>query len=152
MSKLSLAKLEAVIAFLKNNMKRIILITSLLCIALVSVAQNKANRSDINITTEIRPEVNYVTHLYTLAGLGFSDDEYTGKYGKTLPQEPLDTLRKYKDLLVFGQGEGGYLAGPFFFGVSKEIIANADSMKVMMAALMEEGRKMNVSEEMMQQS
>lgn len=130
-------------------MKRIIVITALLCVALVSCVQIKTKGSDINITAEIRPEVNYVTHLYTLAGLGFSDDEYIAKYGNTLPQEPLDTLRKYKDLLVFGQGEGGYLAGPFFFGVSKENIANADSMKVMMAVLMEEGRKMNASEEMM---
>ena len=28
---------------------------------------------DIQILVEIRPEVNYVTHLYTLAELGFSD-------------------------------------------------------------------------------
>jgi len=29
---------------------------------------------DVQILFEIRPEVNYVTHLYTLAGLGFSDE------------------------------------------------------------------------------
>ena len=52
---------------------------------------------DIKILMEIRPEVNYVTHLYTLAGLGFSDDEYVAKYGNTLPQAAFDTLQKYKE-------------------------------------------------------
>ena len=31
---------------------------------------------NLKILVEIRPEVNYVTHLYTLAELGFSDSAY----------------------------------------------------------------------------
>jgi hypothetical protein len=29
----------------------------------------------------LNDKVNYVIHLYTLAGLGFSDEEYTAKFG-----------------------------------------------------------------------
>ena len=43
--------------------------------------------AEARILFEIRPEVNYVTHLYTLAGLGFSDDEYTAKYGSTFVKD-----------------------------------------------------------------
>ena len=45
---------------------------------------------DIQILVEIRPEVNYVTHIYTLAELGFSDSAYAEKYGGTLPEAGLD--------------------------------------------------------------
>ena len=31
---------------------------------------------NLKILVEIRPEMNYVTHLYTLAELGFSDSAY----------------------------------------------------------------------------
>ncbi len=79
--------------------------------------QAQTPRPEVKILMEIRPEVNYVTHLYTLAELGFSDSVYAAKYGNTLPQAAIDTLQKYKDYLTFGQGEGGMLAGPFFFGV-----------------------------------
>ena len=85
---------------------------------------------EIKILMEIRPEVNYVTHLYTLAGLGFADSAYAAKYGNTLPQAAIDTLQKYKDYLTFGQGEGGMLAWPFFFGVSAENIPNVDRKSV----------------------
>ena len=98
---------------------------------------------------EIHPEVNYVTHLYTLAELGFSDSTYAAKYGGTLPQAAIDTLQKYKNYLTFGQGEGGMLAGPFFFGVSAEDIPNADSMRIVMDVVMNEGRKTNVPADVM---
>ena len=98
---------------------------------------------------EIRPEVNYVTHLYTLAELGFSDSAYAAKYGNTLPQAAIDTLQKYKDCLTFGQGEGGMLAGPFFFGFSAVDIPNVDSMRVAMNIVMNEGRKANASADVM---
>ena len=74
-------------------------------------------RPEVKILMEIRPEVNYVTHLYTLAGLGFSDSLYAAKYGNTLPQAAIDTLQKYKAYLTFGQGEGGMLAGPIWRSV-----------------------------------
>ena len=55
---------------------------------------------EVKILFEIRPEVNYVTHLYTLAGLGFSDEEYTAKYGYTLPKAAIDTLQNMTRLAV----------------------------------------------------
>ena len=106
-------------------------------------------RPEIKILMEIRPVVNYVSHLYTLAGLGFSDSAYAVKYGYTLPQAAIDTLQKYKNYLTFGQGEGGMLAGPFFFGVSAENIPNVDSMQVMMNVVLNEGKKTNAPVDVM---
>ena len=111
--------------------------------------QAQTTRPEIKILMEIRPEVNYVTHLYTLAGLGFADSAYAAKYGNTLPQVAVDTLQKYKDYLTFGQGEGGMLAGPFFFGVSAGNIPNADSMRVVMNVVMNEGKKANAPADVM---
>ena len=106
-------------------------------------------RQKVKILIEIRPEVNYVTHLYTLAELGYSDSTYAAKYGNTLPWTAIDTLKKYKEYLTFGQGEGGMLAGPFFFGVSAENIPNTDSMQVLMNVMMNEGRKANATADVM---
>ena len=53
----------------------------------------------------------------------------------------IDTLQKCKEYLTFGKGEGGMLAGPFFFGVSAENIPNVDSMQVVMNVVMNEGKK-----------
>ena len=87
-------------------MKKIISITLIVMCCCHIMAQQAG---EAKILFEIRPEVNYVTHLYTLAGLGFSDEEYAAKYGSTLPKAAVDTLQKYKDYLTFGQGEGGML-------------------------------------------
>ena len=103
-------------------------------------SQPNKQADEVRILFEIRPEVNYVTHLYTLAGLGFSDEEYTTKYGNTLPKAAVDTLKKYKDCLTFGQGEGGMLAGTFFFMVSAETFANADSLQKVMDKYQEMAR------------
>ena len=46
-----------------------------------------------------------MTHLYTLAGLGFSDEEYSARYGGSLPRQAVDTLQKYRDLLTFGHAD-----------------------------------------------
>ena len=101
------------------------------------------------ILIEIRPEVNYVTHLYTLAGLEFSDEEYAAKYGHTLSKADIDTLQKYKDYLIFGQGEGGMLAGLFFFRVSADTLDNAQTLQSRMDAMMEEGEKVNVPQDIL---
>ena len=45
---------------------------------LAELIQDKT-RQEVKILMEIRPEVNYVTHLYTLAELGFSDSAYVAK-------------------------------------------------------------------------
>ena len=86
-------------------MKQIISI--LICAWFATTINAQSLSKEAKILFEIRPKVNYVTHLYTLAGLGFADEEYTAKYGSTLPKAAVDTLQKYKDYLVFGQGEGG---------------------------------------------
>ena len=103
---------------------------------------------DAQILFEIRPEVNYVTHLYTLAGLGFSDDDYIAKCN-TLPKAAVDTLQKYKDYLTFGQGEGGMLAGTFFFMVSAETFANADSLQTVMDKYQEMAKSYNSPDDVM---
>ena len=103
--------------------------------------------NNVQVLFDIRPEVNYVTHLYTLAGLGFSDDEYTAKYGNTLPKAAVDTLQKYKDYLTFGQGEGGMLAAPFFFIVSSESFVNADSLQTVLKTLMADERMTSAPQE-----
>ena len=111
--------------------------------------QAQTPKPEIKILMDIRPEVNYVTHLYTLAELGVSDSAYAAKYANTLPQAAVDTLQKYKDYLTFGQGEGGMLAGPFFFGISAENIPNVDSMRVAMNIVMNEGKKANAPADVM---
>ena len=110
---------------------------------------NNKQADEVKILFEIRPEVNYVTHLYTLAGLGFSDEEYTAKYGNTLPMAAVDTLQKYKDYLTFGQGEGGMLSGTFFFMVSAETFANADSLQEVMDRYQEMAKSYNSPDEIM---
>ena len=65
-------------------MKQIISI--LICAWFATTINAQSLSKEAKILFEIRPEVNYVTHLYTLAGLGFSDEEYTAKYGSTLPK------------------------------------------------------------------
>ena len=77
-----------------------------LAIFLVSItACVSRDRETVKIVAEIRPEINYVTHLYTLAGLGFSDEEYSARYGGSLPRQAVDTLQKYRDLLTFGHAD-----------------------------------------------
>ena len=96
---------------------------------------------DIQILIEIRPEVNYVTHLYTLAELGFSDPAYAAKYGNSLPKAAIDTLQKYKEYLTFGQGENAPYSW-FFFKVAQETFSNADELKTIMDDYREEAIRM----------
>jgi len=111
--------------------------------AFIASQMSYKQADDAHILFEIRPEVNYVTHLYTLAGLGFSDEEYVTRYGNTLPKAAVDTLQKYKDYLTFGQGEGGMLAGTFFFMVSADTFANADSLQNVMDKYQEMAKSYN---------
>jgi len=124
-------------------MKRTILYLIFVFLPIYCSSQPNKQADEVRILFEIRPEVNYVTHLYTLAGLGFSDEEYAAKYGSTLPKAAVDTLQKYKDYLTFGQGEGGMLAGTFFFMVSAETFANADSLQKVMDKYQEMAKSYN---------
>ena len=87
-----------------EKMKQVLLLIAFF-IAGAIPHQVQTPRPKVKILIEIRPEVNYVTHLYTLAELGFSDSTYAAKYGNTLPKAAIDTLQKYKEYLTFGQGE-----------------------------------------------
>ncbi len=102
------------------------------------------HNDDIKILVEIRPEVNYVTHLYTLAELGFKDDEYAEKYGKTLSKAAIDTLQKYKDYLTFGQGENGPLSW-LFFKVAQETFPDSGTLKAIMDSYREEALRQGAS-------
>ena len=85
-------------------MRQVLLLLAFLISGAIPL-QAQTARSEVKILIEIRPEVNYVTHLYTLAELGFSDSTYAVKYGNTFPKAAIDTLQKYKKYLTFGQGE-----------------------------------------------
>jgi hypothetical protein len=113
------------------------------CYTLTELIQEKIRFSteDIQILIEIRPEVNYVTHLYTLAELGFSDPAYAAKYGNSLPKAAIDTLQKYKEYLTFGQGENAPYSW-FFFKVAQETFSNADELKTIMDDYREEAIRM----------
>ena len=130
-------------------MKRTILYLIFVFLPIYCSSQPNKQADEVRILFEIRPEVNYVTHLYTLAGLGFSDEEYTTRYGNTLPKAAIDTLKKYKDYLIFGQGEGGMLAGTFFFMVSAETFANADSLQKVMDKYQEMAKSYNSPDSIM---
>ena len=130
-------------------MKRTILYLIFALLPIYCSSQPNKQADKVRIMFEIRPEVNYVTHLYTLAGLGFSDEEYTTKYGNTLPKAAIDTLKKYKDYLTFGQGEGGMLAGTFFFMVSAETFANADSLQKVIDKYQEMAKSYNSPDSIM---
>ena len=76
-----------------EKMKQVLLLIAFLIAGAIPL-QAQTARSEVKILIEIRPEVNYVTHLYTLAELGFSDSTYAAKYGNTLPKAAIDTLQK----------------------------------------------------------
>lgn len=62
-----------------------------------------------------RVGINYVTHLFTLARLGYSDEEYSAKYASAVSKKDLDVLEKHKSQLSFALGETASLSRPFFF-------------------------------------
>ena len=115
------------------------------CYTLTELIQEKIRFSteDIQILIEIHPEVNYVTHLYTLAELGFSDPAYAAKYGNSLPKAAIDTLQKFKEYLTFGQGENAPYSW-FFFKVAQETFSNADELKTIIDGYREEAISMGV--------
>lgn len=116
-------------------MKKSILTLIAFALTLLTASADSTNKQhgNIKIVAETRPEINYVTHLYTLAELGFKDEEYSAKYIGTVAKADLDTLRKYNSLLSFGRGEGGMFAGLFFFTVSGETFADSKALEAMIA-------------------
>ncbi|MGN0225724.1 MAG: hypothetical protein ACI4A7_06560 [Prevotella sp.] len=73
-------------------------------------------------------EINYVTHLFTLAGVCFEDKDYVAEYGWSVKPAAIDSLRKYSKYIEFGRSVNGILAGPLFFGVAACDIRNAEHM------------------------
>jgi len=95
----------------------------------LAVCLTASCRSGNGIVIGTRPEINYVTHLYTLAGLGFEDEEYVSSYGSAVSVGDLDVLRSCADYLIQGRGQGGELAGCFFFGVAARNLNDGSAMK-----------------------
>ena len=114
-------------------MKKSILTLVAFALTILTASADSTNKQhgSIKIVAETRPEINYATHLYTLAELGFKDDEYSAKYIGTVAKADLDTLRKYKDLLSFGRGEGSMFAGMFFFAVGGETFSDSKDLQDM---------------------
>ena len=87
-------------------MKRIVLL-GILALLMVNFGRLSILATDAKILFEIRPEINYVTHLYTLAGLGFSDEGYTARYGNTLPKAAIGNLenisQEYEEMMVLNR-------------------------------------------------
>ncbi len=67
------------------------------------------------VTIDYNVGINYVTHLYTLANIGFADEEYCNKYSHTVPLEDIKILQKYQEYLRFENGKSGLLTSNFFF-------------------------------------
>lgn len=91
--------------------KIIVLFVVISCLGLK--ASNKDSKPLINVSYSIG--INYVTHLYTLAGIGFSDKEYCTLYDTTVPDKDIITLKRYSDYLKFGNGASAPLSEFLFF-------------------------------------
>ncbi|MGM9844828.1 MAG: hypothetical protein ACI30K_01170 [Muribaculaceae bacterium] len=76
-----------------------------------------------------------MTHLYTLAGISFSDAEYEASFGHLIDKNATDTLRRYAHLLQFGRSVNGLLAGPFFFGIAAADLPDAAAMSRIVAQI-----------------
>ncbi|MDI9412047.1 MAG: hypothetical protein GX973_07855 [Firmicutes bacterium] len=59
--------------------------------------------------------VNYITHLYTLAGAGFEDKSYLEKYGDSIIKEELECLKANAHLMSFLRRDHGPFAGLLYF-------------------------------------
>ena len=70
-------------------MKHVLLLLAFLITGAIPL-QAQTPRPEVKILMEIRPEVNYVTHLYTLAELGFADSAYAAKYGNNKRETETD--------------------------------------------------------------
>ncbi len=77
----------------------------------------KTNNKDSNpkIIVDYKIGINYVTHLYTLADLGFGDKEYVEKYSFSVPEEDISLLKKNSKFLEFGCGASGNFTSFLFF-------------------------------------
>ena len=116
-------------------MQHLIPCATIAILLLVNLATNAANPK---IIIGEAKEINYVTHLYTLAGIGGEDAEYCSSYAGTLPQEAIDTLSHYSTYLQFGRTVNGALAGPFFFGVASEDIPDREAMEAVVERIIAE--------------
>lgn len=68
-----------------------------------------------SLGTDFKFGINYVTHTYTLGNVGYTDFEYTEKYGNYISEEDKKILHQHNDLLAFGNGKTGALTSYFFF-------------------------------------
>ncbi len=77
----------------------------------------KTNHKDSNpqIIVDYKAGINYVTHVYTLAGISFEDEEYVEKYSFSVSEEDISLLKKNSKFLEFGQGAVGNFTSFLFF-------------------------------------
>lgn len=59
--------------------------------------------------------VNYVAHIYTLAGAGFRDEDYIKKYGDAIPPEDREYLQNHSQYMSFAEFDHATFAMQLFF-------------------------------------
>lgn len=59
--------------------------------------------------------INFVTHLYTLANAGFTDECYYNKFQHLIPSEDIKFLQDHASLLAFDRRDHGKFAYSLFF-------------------------------------
>ncbi len=102
-------------------------ILALLLCAEATLAQgNPQIPAGRRVYTNCEEGVNYIVHVYTLAGAGFTDDEYVAKYKNTIPSVDLDYLRKNSGLLSFLRQDSGQFAGAFYFAPARVNLKSRD--------------------------
>jgi hypothetical protein len=63
--------------------------------------------------------VNCVVHVYTLAGAGFTDEDYAAAHGHTIPAADLEFLRENAGLLSFLRQDSGPFSGICYFAPAR---------------------------------
>jgi hypothetical protein len=93
--------------------KNLLSLIAIVAITLSCKTEKKIEEPRIIIDYSIG--INYVTHLYTLAGIGFHDKEYCEQFANTVKKHDLDILRKNAEHMKFGQGVNGQFTSLLFF-------------------------------------
>ncbi len=89
---------------------------SLIIIAAVTLScKTEKEPTEPKIIIDYNVGINYVTHLYTLAGIGFNDDEYCELFASTVMKCDLNILRENAKDMQFGRGENGRFTSLLFF-------------------------------------
>lgn len=99
----------------KNTPFKLFFIAYVLLTLILYISSDAKAQTKQEIGVDYKIGINYVTHLYTLGEIGYSDSEYKTQYSTYITEEDKNVLQKYKELLLFGQGAVGRLTPYFFF-------------------------------------